>query len=125
MTDTVYEYAHTYSQFLWGIPGWLTYTPGIVAVGYLLYNRKASVTRLSAVTEPLLGKRAHGALGAVMDVVVTAAKRLRHFYLAGSWRADAYRRSDGFDRLAGEHPADHWCALGLDASLCTDDVSGP
>ena len=73
MTDTAYEYAHMYSQFLWGIPGWLAYTPGIVAVGYLLYNRKASVTRLSAVTEPLLGKRAHGALGAVMDVVVTAA----------------------------------------------------
>ena len=62
-----------YSQFLWGIPGWLAYTPGIVAVGYFLYNRKSNVLRLSAVTEPLLGRRANGTLGVIMDVVVTAA----------------------------------------------------
>ena len=73
LTDTAYEYAHMYSQFLWGIPGWLAYTPGIVAVGYFLYNRKSNVLRLSAVTEPLLGRRANGTLGVIMDVVVTAA----------------------------------------------------
>ena len=56
MSDTAYEYAHMYSQFLWGIPGWLAYTPGIVAVAYFLYNRKAN-----------------GAAGVVIDVVVTAA----------------------------------------------------
>lgn len=73
MSDTAYEYAHMYSQFLWGIPGWLAYTPGIVAVGYFLYNKKASVLRLSAVTEPYLGKHSRGILGVVIDVVVTTA----------------------------------------------------
>lgn len=73
MSDTAYEYAHMYSQFLWGIPGWLAYTPGIVAVGYFLYNKKASVLRLSAVTEPYLGKHSRGILGVIIDIIVTTA----------------------------------------------------
>lgn len=72
LSDQAYEYAHMYSQFLWGIPGWLAYTPAIIAVSYFLYNRKAKVMRLSAVTEPVLGRYSGGVWGNLIDIIVTA-----------------------------------------------------
>lgn len=71
MSDLAYEYSHMYSQFLWGFPGWIAYTPSIVAVAYFLYNKKINVLRLSAVIEPVVKEKGMKIAGPLTDIIVT------------------------------------------------------
>ncbi len=71
MSDQAYEYAHMYSQFLWGPMGWACYVPATVAVSWVLFIQKKPVLRLSAACEPVLGKHANGIWGKVIDTIVT------------------------------------------------------
>ncbi len=70
MSDAAFEYAHMYSQYLWGPMGWACYVPATIAVAWVLYIKKKPVLRLSAACEPVLGKHVNGALGKVIDTIV-------------------------------------------------------
>lgn len=70
MSTSAYEYAHMYSQFLWGPLGWACYVPATIAVAWVLFIKKKDVLRFSAACEPVLGRHTGGIFGVVMDVVV-------------------------------------------------------
>lgn len=72
LSDQAYEYAHMYSQFLWGVPGWLCYAPTTVAVAYYIYELKKPALRLSMICEDSFGKKKEFWM-TLIDVVVALA----------------------------------------------------
>lgn len=69
-SSSAYEYAHMYGQFHWGLSAWAFYTPAIVAVGYAIFVRRERKIRISAACRPVIGGRADGWLGHLIDVFV-------------------------------------------------------
>lgn len=65
-----YEYAHMYGQFHWGLSAWAFYNPAIVAVAYAMFVRKDRKIRISTACRPVIGKRADGWLGHLIDIFV-------------------------------------------------------
>lgn len=71
MSKTAYDFAHMYGQFHWGFSAWAVYSPAIVAIAYMIYNRKASEMRLSSACSELMGEKASkGLIGYIIDIMV-------------------------------------------------------
>ena len=70
MSDKAYEFAHMYSQFLWGPMGWACYVPATIAVAWTLFIKKKPSLRLSTSCEPVFGKHTNGFLGKLVDTIV-------------------------------------------------------
>lgn len=64
------EWAATYGAFHWGITSWAWYTIATIPIAYSYYVRKESRLNLSMASKSVLGKRANGPLGKIMDVTV-------------------------------------------------------
>ena len=62
------EWASTYGIFHWGFTGWAFYALPTLAIGYAYYVRKVPYLRVSAACERLIGHRARGWVGQLMDV---------------------------------------------------------
>ena len=65
-----YEYAHMYGQFHWGFRAWAIYNPAIVAIAYIMFVRKEKSMRLSTACKSVIGKRATGWTGHIIDILV-------------------------------------------------------
>jgi len=63
------EYASTYGLFHWGIAGWGFYCLPAIAVGYVYYVQGVSILKISNGCRGLLGHRADGFLGQLIDVL--------------------------------------------------------
>lgn len=62
------EWAATYGMFHWGITGWAFYALPAVAIGYFYYIKRVPYMRLSTSCYGLIGKRAEGPLGKIIDI---------------------------------------------------------
>ncbi len=65
-----YEYAHMYGQFHWGLSAWAFYNPAIIGVAYVLFVKGEKRLCLSSACEPVLGRRARGFWGKLIDIFV-------------------------------------------------------
>lgn len=63
------EWGATYGMFHWGISGWAIYSLPAVALGYSYFVRRRPVLRLSAACRPLIGDRADGKTGKLIDLL--------------------------------------------------------
>ncbi len=63
------EWATSYPIFHWGITGWAFYTLPAIAIGYAYFGRGVPSLRLSATCRPLIGDRADGWLGKMIDLL--------------------------------------------------------
>lgn len=62
------EWAATYGLFHWGITGWAFYALPAVAIGYFYYIKKVPYMRLSTSCYGVIGDRAEGFLGKIIDI---------------------------------------------------------
>jgi BCCT family betaine/carnitine transporter len=62
------NWAATYGMFHWGLTGWAFYALPAVAIGYFYYIKKVPYLRLSTSCYGILGKRAEGLLGRIIDI---------------------------------------------------------
>jgi BCCT family betaine/carnitine transporter len=67
------EWAGMYAQFHWALTPWAIYALPTFAIAYSVYVRKQPFLRLSTAAEGVLGDRAQGWLGKVIDIVVIFA----------------------------------------------------
>lgn len=72
-TDNVasktYEYSQMYAHFHWGPNAWCIYVPVTVAIGYVLYNRKANASTISEGIKSVTNKHKWGKLvGYIADI---------------------------------------------------------
>lgn len=63
------ELATAYGLFHWTVTPWAIYCIPAIAMAYMMYVRKSAVMRLSDACRPIIGDRADGILGKVMDIV--------------------------------------------------------
>ncbi len=61
------RWASAYGMFHWGPSAWAWYIVSAVPIGYFLHVRKQSVLKISEFTRPLLGRRADGFPGHVIN----------------------------------------------------------
>ena len=70
ITSKTYEYGQMYAHFHWGPNAWCIYVPITVAIGYALYNRKATGATMSAGIESVTNCHKLGKLiGYIADVM--------------------------------------------------------
>ncbi|MFZ9034271.1 MAG: BCCT family transporter, partial [Anaerohalosphaeraceae bacterium] len=62
------NWAATYGMFHWGLTGWAFYALPAVAIGYFYYIKKIPYLRLSTSCHGILGNRAEGSLGRIIDI---------------------------------------------------------
>ena len=62
-------WATSYPLFHWGLTAWGFYALPTLAVGYAVHRRNESAYRLSKACRPVLGDRADGGLGRLIDVL--------------------------------------------------------
>ncbi len=62
------NWAATYGMFHWGLTGWAFYALPAVAIGYFYYIKKVPYLRLSTSCHGILGNRAEGLLGRIIDI---------------------------------------------------------
>ncbi len=62
------EWASAYGMFHWGISGWAFYVLPTIAIGYSYYILKIPKMRISIACKSLIGKRAEGLPGKLMDM---------------------------------------------------------
>ena len=62
------NWAATYGMFHWGLTGWAFYALPAVAIGYFYYIKKVPYLRLSTSCHGILGDRAEGSLGRIIDI---------------------------------------------------------
>ncbi|NQT26413.1 BCCT family transporter [candidate division KSB1 bacterium] len=67
-SDQAIEWAATYGMFHWGVIGWAFYALPAVAIGYFYYIKKIPYMRLSTSCYGLIGSRAEGTLGRMIDI---------------------------------------------------------
>ena len=63
------DWAGAYSFFHWGISAWATYAIATIPIAYMLHVRKSSTLRVSTACEGVMGKRAEGTLGQLIDIL--------------------------------------------------------
>jgi len=63
------DWAGAYSFFHWGIAAWSTYAIATLPIAYVLHVRNSSTLRISAACQPVLGDRASGGLGKLIDIL--------------------------------------------------------
>ncbi len=61
------RWASAYGMFHWGPSAWAWYIASAVPIGYFLHVRKQSALKISEFTRPLLGKRADGLPGHLVN----------------------------------------------------------
>ncbi len=66
------EWAVSYPIFHWGITGWAFYCLPAVAMGYAYHARNLSSLKVSAACRSVIGDRADGPLGRMIDLVFMA-----------------------------------------------------
>ncbi|WP_346839246.1 BCCT family transporter [Microbulbifer sp. SAOS-129_SWC] len=64
------EWGHMYAQFHWSFVPWALYAVPSVAVAYMLHVDHRPFLRISEVCRPLLGRRADGWLGSLIDTLI-------------------------------------------------------
>lgn len=64
------DWASTYSMFHQGAIGWSVYIPFALCIGYMYYNRKVRILRVSEACRPVLGKLVDGSIGKAIDFFV-------------------------------------------------------
>ncbi|MCW8125239.1 BCCT family transporter [Microbulbifer halophilus] len=64
------EWGHMYAQFHWSFVPWALYAVPSVAVAYMLHVDRRPFLRISEVCRPLLGRRADGWMGSVIDTLI-------------------------------------------------------
>ena len=69
---TALEWAVSYPIFHWGITGWAFYCLPAVVIGYAYHRRNLSSLRVSAACREVIGSRADGPLGRLIDLVFMA-----------------------------------------------------
>ncbi len=67
------ELAGMYGQFHWGITPWAIYALPTFPIAYAIHVKKIPALRLSAACRGIIGKRADGPLGKIIDIVVIFA----------------------------------------------------
>jgi len=67
------ELAGMYGQFHWGITPWAIYALPTVPIAYAIHVKKIPALRLSTACRGIIGKRADGPLGKLIDIVVIFA----------------------------------------------------
>ena len=72
-SEAAAEWAGMYVQFHWALTPWAIYALPTFAIAYSVYVRKQPFLRLSTAAEGVLGRRAQGWLGKVIDLVVIFA----------------------------------------------------
>lgn len=70
LSNSAYEYAHMYDQFLYGLSAWIIYAPATIAICYTIYIKKDPLLRISNACKPVLGEQSKGLLGTLIDVIV-------------------------------------------------------
>ena len=70
MSPEAAEWAGVYGQFHWGITPWAFYALLTFPIGYSVYVRKQPHLTLSTASRGILGDRADGWIGKLLDVVV-------------------------------------------------------
>lgn len=63
------EISVAYSFFHWGIPAWSVYAAGVVPIAYRYYVRKKEGLTIQGGCEGILGNKAHGPLGTVINII--------------------------------------------------------
>jgi BCCT family betaine/carnitine transporter len=63
------DWAGAYSFFHWGISAWATYAIATIPIAYMLHVRRSSTLRVSTACEGVLGKRAQGPVGQLIDIL--------------------------------------------------------
>ncbi|MBD5203664.1 MAG: hypothetical protein HDS82_02160 [Bacteroidales bacterium] len=69
LSPQAFEYAQTYAHFHWGPSAWALYVPVTVAIGYQLYNLKATNNRLSLAVSPVLRNTERSAVSLFIDLI--------------------------------------------------------
>ncbi|QTA83368.1 Transporter, BCCT family [Desulfonema limicola] len=67
------ELAGMYGQFHWGITPWAIYALPTFPIAYAIHVKKIPALRLSAACRGIIGKKADGAFGRLIDIVVIFA----------------------------------------------------
>ncbi|MCI2264423.1 BCCT family transporter [Sediminivirga luteola] len=110
--------------FHWGPIAWAFYALVGGAVAYASY-RKGRLPLMSALLEPIFGKRTEGPLGAVVDIL---AILVTLFSVAISLGIGALQIGTGFEIVTGMGPLGNAATVGIIALLCavfvTSAVSG-
>ncbi len=63
------QWASAYGIFHWGPIAWAIYTLPALPIAYFYYVRKKHVLKISEACRPLIGKRADGPIGTLIDVL--------------------------------------------------------
>ena len=69
LSTQAYEYGQMYAHFHWGPNAWCIYVPVSVAIGYLLYNRKAQSGSIGQVCRTILPNKGGHAVGYLADII--------------------------------------------------------
>ena len=69
-TELAKEFAITYGMFHWGPSAWAMYSVCSVTIGYLYHIKKDPVLKVSSACNGVLGERAKGPLGNVVDICI-------------------------------------------------------
>ena len=69
-SDAAAEWALAYGQFHWGLTPWAFYCLPAIPIAYSMYVRNRPGVRLSVASSGVLGKRADGWWGVLLDAVV-------------------------------------------------------
>lgn len=67
------EWAGMLGQFHWGITPWAIYTIPTIPIAYAIHVKRASTLRLSTACKGVIGKRAEGPLGKLINILVVFA----------------------------------------------------
>ncbi len=67
------EWAGMLGQFHWTLTPWAIYAIPTIPIAYAIHVKKMSILRLSGATQGLLGKKAEGPIGKVIDILVIFA----------------------------------------------------
>ncbi|WP_340082175.1 BCCT family transporter [Terribacillus sp. FSL K6-0262] len=65
--------AISYSFFHWGLHPWAIYATLALAIAYFTFRKQSSGGVISAILEPVFGKRIYGPLGKVVDIIAVFA----------------------------------------------------
>ncbi|KGP72594.1 BCCT family transporter [Pontibacillus yanchengensis] len=68
-TKEAIQWASAYGIFHWGPIAWAIYTLPALPIAYFYYVRKKPVLKISEACRPLIGKRADGPIGTIIDVL--------------------------------------------------------
>lgn len=72
-TDLAAEYAGMLGQFHWGITPWAIYAIPTIPIAYSIHVKRADTLRLSTACKGVIGKKADGTVGKLINILVIFA----------------------------------------------------